>query len=161
MVLNDTAMKKAVTRSWDRSSETYDTCPGHLISSPDEKDAWAQERSRILPRTCLNILDVGCGTGVMGEPRGPNHLNYVMNVGRQGEYAPIAASTHYGRADAFCIDPRIKIAFADPSMKFDFTEPRKGLPAGRSGSSRLRASGRWSCRHDNGEQRGSYLNAGI
>ena len=68
--------------------------------------------------------------GAMGELRGPNYPNYAMNVGHQGGYAAIVGSAHYGRADAFCFDPRVNIAFADPSMKFDYAEPRKEFARG-------------------------------
>jgi methyl-coenzyme M reductase alpha subunit len=53
-----------------------------------------------------------------------------MNVGHQGEYAAIVASSHYGRGDGFCLSPLIKITFADPSLVFDFSEPRKEFAKG-------------------------------
>jgi methyl-coenzyme M reductase alpha subunit len=68
--------------------------------------------------------------GLMGELRGPNYPNYAMNVGHQGEYAAIVGSSHYGRGDAFCLEPLIKITFADPSLKFDFAEPRREFAKG-------------------------------
>jgi len=64
------------------------------------------------------------------QKRGPNYPNYAMNVGHQGEYAAIVGAAHFGRADPFCYDPRVKITFADPSLKFDFSEPRKEFAKG-------------------------------
>ena len=53
-----------------------------------------------------------------------------MNVGHQGEYAAICGGAHYGRGDGFCFDPRVKIAFADPSLAFDFAETRREFARG-------------------------------
>lgn len=66
MVMNNTEIKEAVRKSWDRSSETYDKSPGHMIGTREEKDAWMRELSRNLPQSPQAILDVGCGTGAMG-----------------------------------------------------------------------------------------------
>jgi len=77
-----------------------------------------------------NSLSMEPDRGLMGELRGPNYPNYAMNVGHQGEYAAIVAGAHYGRSDAFCFDPLIKVCFADPSLKFDFSEPRKEFARG-------------------------------
>ncbi len=77
-----------------------------------------------------NSLSVRPDEGLIGELRGPNYPNYAMNVGHQGEYAAIVGGAHYGRGDAFCFDPLIKICFADPSLVFDFAEPRKEFARG-------------------------------
>lgn len=77
-----------------------------------------------------NSLSVRPDEGCIGEFRGPNYPNYAMNVGHQGEYAAIVASSHYGRGDGFCLSPLIKITFADPSLVFDFSEPRKEFAKG-------------------------------
>jgi methyl-coenzyme M reductase alpha subunit len=53
-----------------------------------------------------------------------------MNVGHQGEYAAIAGAAHYSRGDGFALSPLIKITFADPSLVFDFSEPRKEFAKG-------------------------------
>jgi len=98
------------------------------------KDAW----SRLgffgydLQDQCgsANSLSMEPDRGAMGELRGPNYPNYAMNVGHQGEYAGIVASAHMGRADPFCFDARVKITFADPSLKFDFSQPRKEFAKG-------------------------------
>jgi methyl-coenzyme M reductase alpha subunit len=68
--------------------------------------------------------------GCIGELRGANYPNYAMNVGHQGEYAAICGGAHYGRGDAWTYDPRIKICFADPSLTFDFSEPRREFARG-------------------------------
>jgi methyl-coenzyme M reductase alpha subunit len=77
-----------------------------------------------------NSLSMEPDRGLMGELRGPNYPNYAMNVGHQGEYAAIVGGAHYGRGDAFCFDPLVKICFADPSLVFDFAEPRREFAKG-------------------------------
>ncbi|WP_067074736.1 coenzyme-B sulfoethylthiotransferase subunit alpha [Methanoculleus horonobensis] len=77
-----------------------------------------------------NSLSIRGDEGAIGEVRGPNYPNYAMNVGHQGEYAAITGGAHYGRGDAWCFDPRVKICFADPALKFDFAEPRREFAKG-------------------------------
>lgn len=77
-----------------------------------------------------NSLSFRSDEGCIGEFRGPNYPNYAMNVGHQGEYAAIAGSAHWGRGDAFTLSPLIKITFADPSLPFDFAEPRQMFAKG-------------------------------
>jgi methyl-coenzyme M reductase alpha subunit len=77
-----------------------------------------------------NSLSFRPDEGAIGELRGPNYPNYAMNVGHQGEYAAIVGGAHYGRNDGFCFDPRVKVCFADPSLSFDFAEPRREFAKG-------------------------------
>jgi len=77
-----------------------------------------------------NSLSVRPDEGAVGELRGPNYPNYAMNVGHQGEYAAIVGGAHYGRGDGWSLSPLIKVAFADPSLKFDFAEPRREFAKG-------------------------------
>jgi len=77
-----------------------------------------------------NTLAIRSDEGCIGELRGANYPNYAMNVGHQGEYAAICAGAHYGRGDGWTYDPRIKICFADPSLTFDFSEPRREFARG-------------------------------
>ncbi|MBP2146496.1 methyl-coenzyme M reductase alpha subunit [Methanofollis sp. W23] len=77
-----------------------------------------------------NSLSVRPDEGAIGEFRGPNYPNYAMNVGHQGEYAAIVGSAHYSRGDAWSMNPLIKITFADPSLQFDFAEPRREFAKG-------------------------------
>ncbi|KDE55049.1 coenzyme-B sulfoethylthiotransferase subunit alpha [Methanoculleus sp. MH98A] len=77
-----------------------------------------------------NSLSMVSDRGLMGELRGPNYPNYAMNVGHQGEYAAIVGGAHYGRGDAFCYSPLVKVCFADPSLRFDFAEPRREFAKG-------------------------------
>jgi ubiquinone/menaquinone biosynthesis C-methylase UbiE len=62
----DREIKDAVRKSWDQSSGRYDSCPGHGIGTPAEKEAWKQELARNIPGSPQRVLDVGCGTAVMG-----------------------------------------------------------------------------------------------
>ena len=71
--------------------------------------------------------------GDEGEPlelRGPNYPNYAMNVGHQGEYAGISAAAHYAVGDAYVINPLVKVTFADPSLKFDYSRVREEYAKG-------------------------------
>ena len=77
-----------------------------------------------------NTNSIRSDEGCIGELRGANFPNYAMNVGHQGEYAAICGGAHYGRGDAWAYDPRIKICFADPSLTFDFSEPRREFARG-------------------------------
>jgi methyl-coenzyme M reductase alpha subunit len=107
---------------------------GWYLSMIIHKDGW----SRLgffgydLQDQCgsANSLSMEPDRGAMGELRGPNYPNYAMNVGHQGEYAAIVGAAHFGRNDAFCFDARVKITFADPSLRFDFSEPRKEFARG-------------------------------
>lgn len=77
-----------------------------------------------------NSMSVRPDEGLLGELRGPNYPNYAMNVGHQGEYAAIVTAPHYARGDAWTLNPLIKICFADPSLTFDFSEPRREFAKG-------------------------------
>ena len=77
-----------------------------------------------------NSLSIRPDEGLIGELRGPNYPNYAMTVGHQGEYAAISGSCHYARGDAWTLNPLIKITFADPSLSFDFAEPRREFAKG-------------------------------
>jgi ubiquinone/menaquinone biosynthesis C-methylase UbiE len=62
----DREIKDAVRKSWDQSSGRYDSCPGHGIGTLAEKEAWKQELARSIPGSPQRVLDVGCGTAVIG-----------------------------------------------------------------------------------------------
>jgi len=68
--------------------------------------------------------------GLPIELRGPNYPNYAMNVGHLGAYVGIIKAAHVARGDAFCVNPLIKVAFADPSLKFDFAHVRETIAKG-------------------------------
>lgn len=44
-----------------------------------------------------------------------------------------SASAHAARRDAYCVNPLVKVAFADPSLKFDWAHPRKCVVEGAMG----------------------------
>jgi methyl-coenzyme M reductase alpha subunit len=77
-----------------------------------------------------NTLSFRADEGAIDELRGPNFPNYAMNVGHQGGYAGIAGAAHYARGDAWSLSPLFKITFADPSLTFDFSMPRKEFARG-------------------------------
>ncbi|MBC7119223.1 MAG: coenzyme-B sulfoethylthiotransferase subunit alpha [Methanobacteriaceae archaeon] len=77
-----------------------------------------------------NSFSIRSDEGLIHELRGPNYPNYAMNVGHQPEYAGIAQAPHAARGDAFCVNPLIKVAFADEDLVFDFRAPRKEIARG-------------------------------
>jgi ubiquinone/menaquinone biosynthesis C-methylase UbiE len=58
-------VKTAMRKIWDESAPTYDSRPGHGIRSEKEKQAWQDLLCSSLPTDKCDLLDVGCGTGVM------------------------------------------------------------------------------------------------
>ena len=64
--MHDPEIRDAVRKCWDLSSVRYDCFPGHGVGTRDEKVAWEKELSRNLPGSPGKVLDIGCGTGVMG-----------------------------------------------------------------------------------------------
>jgi methyl-coenzyme M reductase alpha subunit len=77
-----------------------------------------------------NVFSIRNDEGLPLEMRGPNYPNYAMNVGHQGEYAGIAQAPHSARNDAFAFNALIKIAFADPSLTFDYGNVRAEFAKG-------------------------------
>jgi methyl-coenzyme M reductase alpha subunit len=68
--------------------------------------------------------------GLPMELRGPNYPNYAMNVGHQSGYAGIPKAAHAARGDAYCANPFIRVAFADPSLVFDYANVTKEFGRG-------------------------------
>ncbi len=77
-----------------------------------------------------NVFSIRGDEGLPTELRGANYPNYAMNVGHQGEYAGISQAAHSARADAFVVNPLVKIAFADKNLTFDFAEVRAQFAKG-------------------------------
>ena len=77
-----------------------------------------------------NVFSIRNDEGLPLEMRGPNYPNYAMNVGHQGEYAGIAQAPHSARKDAFAFNALVKIAFADPSLSFDYGNVRAEFAKG-------------------------------
>ena len=50
--------------------------------------------------------------------------------GTPGRVRCDSGAAHYSRGDAWSLNPLIKITFADPSLKFDFAEPRREFAKG-------------------------------
>jgi methyl-coenzyme M reductase alpha subunit len=70
-----------------------------------------------------NVFSIASDEGCIGECRGANYPNYAMNVGHQGGYTSVVAAAHAGK-DAFCVNPLVKLCFADDLINFDFSDPR-------------------------------------
>jgi methyl-coenzyme M reductase alpha subunit len=90
-----------------------------------------------------NSLSTRSDEGLPFEMRGPNYPNYAMNVGHQSGYCGIPKAAHVARGDAYVYNPLIKIAFADPSLMFDFANITKEF--GRGGLREFRPAGERTC----------------
>ena len=77
--------------------------------------------------------------GLPMEIRGPNYPNYAMNVGHLSGYTGIPKAAHVARGDAFTANPFIRVAFADPSLVFDFANVTKEI--GRGGLREFKPAG--------------------
>jgi len=58
-------IKDVIKHRWDVSSKAYDCSPGHGIQSEHEKESWKSLLTKTLGDETLDVLDVGCGTGVI------------------------------------------------------------------------------------------------
>ena len=69
MKSEDAKIKEVIIERWNKSSQTYDSKPGHGIQSEHEKEAWKSLLAKALGNghgnEKLDVLDVGCGTGVI------------------------------------------------------------------------------------------------
>ena len=93
--------KDVITARWDRSSKTYDSRPGHGIQSEREKEAWKSLLNRSLGDEPLDVLDVGCGTGVLSlllSEMGHNVIGIDLSEGMLGR-AKKKAYDHNLRAE--------------------------------------------------------------
>ena len=86
-----------------------------------------------------NSLAYRSDEGLPMEIRGPNYPNYAMNVGHLSGYTGIPKAAHAARGDAFTINPFVRIAFADPSLVFDFANVTKEI--GRGGLREFKPAG--------------------
>lgn len=77
--------------------------------------------------------------GLPMELRGPNYPNYAMNVGHLSGYTGIPKAAHAARGDAYTASPFIRVAFADPSLVFDFANITKEV--GRGGLREFQPAG--------------------
>jgi len=77
--------------------------------------------------------------GLPMELRGPNYPNYAMNVGHLSGYTGIPKAAHAARGDAFTVNPFVRVAFADPSLVFDFANVTKEI--GRGGLREFKPAG--------------------
>ena len=64
-IKSETDVKKVIRESWNKRGSDYDNSPGHGIHSEEEKDAWKSLLTRAIGDKTLDVLDVGCGTGVI------------------------------------------------------------------------------------------------
>lgn len=86
-----------------------------------------------------NSLAYRSDEGLPMEIRGPNYPNYAMNVGHLSGYTGIPKAAHAARGDAFTVNPFVRVAFADPSLVFDFANITKEV--GRGGLREFKPAG--------------------
>lgn len=86
-----------------------------------------------------NSLAYRSDEGLPMEIRGPNYPNYAMNVGHMSGYTGIPKAAHVARGDAFTANPFIRVAFADPSLVFDFANVTQEF--GRGGLREFKPAG--------------------
>jgi methyl-coenzyme M reductase alpha subunit len=118
----------------DRTANSNAGLNGWYLSMLMHKEGW----SRLgffgydLQDQCgsTNSLSIRPDEGLIGELRGPNYPNYAMNVGHQGEYAAIVGGAHYGRGDAWSLEPADQDHVRRPRAVFDFSEPRREFAKG-------------------------------
>jgi ubiquinone/menaquinone biosynthesis C-methylase UbiE len=96
--MDDKTVKSKIAESWSEKAAYYDTHVSHGIQTNEEKLLWINALQSVLPPgDKLSILDVGCGTGVMGLVLaemghvviGIDLSEEMMNIGRKK-----AASAH-------------------------------------------------------------------
>jgi len=105
--MNDTEIKSAIIRKWDRDAEYYDTHVSHGIQTLEEKELWADLFRELISSGSQDVLDVGCGTGAMAlilaemghAVRGIDLSEGMMDVGRKKAEA-LGVSVDFSRGDA-------------------------------------------------------------
>ena len=58
-------IKEVIKERWDRNAQRYDNLPGHGFLIEEEEEGWKDLLPRVVGTEKLNVLDVGCGTGVL------------------------------------------------------------------------------------------------
>jgi len=58
-------IKEVIKQRWNRTVQRYDNWRGKGVFSEEEKEEWKNFLSRVIRTEKLNVLDVGCGTGVI------------------------------------------------------------------------------------------------
>lgn len=101
---------------------------GWYLSMSLHKEAWGRIGDRGYDMQdqlgAANVYSLGSDEGCLAELRGPNYPDYAITEGHMGGYSAIVAAAHAGRKDAFCVNPLVKVCFADDMMNFDFADPR-------------------------------------
>lgn len=62
---DDAAAKQLVQQHWDRRAATFDDEPQHGIHTDEQRDRWLEVLAEWTGETPRQVLDVGCGTGVV------------------------------------------------------------------------------------------------
>jgi 2-polyprenyl-3-methyl-5-hydroxy-6-metoxy-1,4-benzoquinol methylase len=64
--LNDEKRLQVSRQYWDNLASSFDDEPDHGLHNPVVLENWTNFLSASLPNTKLSILDIGCGTVVLG-----------------------------------------------------------------------------------------------
>jgi ubiquinone/menaquinone biosynthesis C-methylase UbiE len=107
--MDDRAVKSEIAENWNEKAAYYDTHVSHGIQTEEEKLLWMDAFQSVLPsRENLSILDVGCGTGVMGmvlsemghNVTGIDLSEEMMSVGRKkAALTHLSMIFHHGDAE--------------------------------------------------------------
>lgn len=62
-IMNDTVIKRDITRLWNKEYKNYDNCYAHGIKSDNEKREWLRLLDSLIEKKPGEVLDVGAGTG--------------------------------------------------------------------------------------------------
>ncbi len=108
---------------------------GWYLSQLVHKEGWGRLGGSLgydLQDQCgpANVWSYQSDEGNPLELRGANHPGYALDVGHMGGYAGIVSAAHAGRMDAFAVNPLVKIAFANPSLAFDWADIRTCIGKG-------------------------------
>ncbi len=61
--MNDIAIKRDITRLWNKEYKDYDSCYAHGLKSEGEKREWLKLLDGLVEKKPSDVLDVGAGTG--------------------------------------------------------------------------------------------------
>ncbi|HEC56768.1 MAG TPA: coenzyme-B sulfoethylthiotransferase subunit alpha [Candidatus Syntrophoarchaeum butanivorans] len=102
-----------------------------------QKEAWGRHNVGIGDApdqiNIANLISVRPDEGVIPELRSPNIPEDSVSASIFVPSPAACFSAHRARGDAWCLSPVVKVAFADPSLVFDFRHVREEIARGTKG----------------------------